>query len=98
MIGEVHYVMEWYNGDGTNYNFCIYEDPYGGFIITCPLMATYRAYIRYFLDEEDQKQQLVIEMKFLHGNKNKYTMNAMSQCMIELVQRGVIDNEVTSIV
>tara|TARA_Y100000004_G_C8933540_1_gene421102 strand:- start:1314 stop:1616 length:303 start_codon:yes stop_codon:yes gene_type:complete len=98
--GQVYYELNWINGDGTRYDFCIYEDPHGGYIITEPLMATYRAYIRYLRDDYlyYNKTTLDIEMKFLHGQENEYTMRAMGECIKELVMQGRINNDETTLV
>ena len=81
MIGTVHYVLNYQPGDGTKYDFCIYEDPYGGYIVTWPTQVTYRAYV---------DRDCSIEMKYLHGKKNSYTEQAMRDCIFEMAYQGAI--------
>lgn len=81
MKGTVHYILNYQPGDGTRYDFCIYEDPYGGYLVTWPTVCTYRAYV----DREGN-----VEMKFLHGQKNEYTEKAMRDCIIDMAFDGVI--------
>jgi hypothetical protein len=88
MKGDVHYILNYQPGDGTRYDFCIYEDPYGGWIITWPTVCTYRAYL---VKHELNGHTEYPEMNFLHGQQNEYTMKAMRDCVLDLQLDGVIE-------
>ncbi len=91
MKGTVHYILNYQPGDGTAYDLCIFEDPYGGYLVVWPNQCTYRAYPKWTHDiKESDKEQLRIEMICLHGNENKYTASCMRDVVKDLVFDGVI--------
>ncbi len=90
MKGKVHYLLNYQPGDGTRYDFCIFEDPYGGWLVVWPNQCTYRAYIKYKYENELEDEIPTIKVHCLHGNENKYTANAIIDTMKDMVIDGVI--------
>ena len=87
MKGTVQYILNYQPGDGTRYDFCIFEDPYGGWLVVWPNQCTYRAYIQW---KDPEGEIPDIEVICLHGNQNNYTKMAICDTIKDMAMSGVL--------